>query len=149
MITKQDIEIAHKRIQPFIHRTPVLSSQSINEIAGAELYFKCENFQKIGAFKIRGAMNACLSLSPDKLKHGVATHSSGNHAQAIALAAKQLGVKAYVVMPENSPHVKINAVKGYGAEVTLCKPTLEARETSVAAIVAATGAEFIHPFDNA
>lgn len=148
MITKQDIEFAHKRIQPFIHRTPVLSSQSINEIAGVELYFKCENFQKIGAFKIRGAMNACLSLAPDKFKNGVATHSSGNHAQAISLAAKQLGIKAYIVMPENAPQVKINAVKGYGAEVTLCKPTLEARETTVAEIVAATGAEFIHPFDN-
>jgi threonine dehydratase len=147
-ISKRAIEQAHKRIRPFIHNTPVLQSAAINSIAGADIYFKCENFQKIGAFKIRGGMNAALSLSETDLKKGLATHSSGNHAQAIALAAKLLGTKAYIVMPNNSPKVKINAVRGYGAEVTLCEPTLEARETTVKTIVDRTGATFIHPFDN-
>jgi threonine dehydratase len=117
-------------------------------MTGADVYFKCENFQKIGAFKIRGGMNAALSLSESALKKGLATHSSGNHAQAIAFAARQLGVKAYIVMPSNSPKVKIDAVKGYGAEVTLCEPTLEARENTVNGILEKTGATFIHPFDN-
>ncbi len=107
IITLEDIETAHKRIAPYIHCTPVLTSKSINKIAGCEIYFKCENFQKIGAFKIRGGMNASLSLSGDKLKKGLATHSSGNHAQAIAYAARQLSTKAYIVMPNNSPAVKL------------------------------------------
>lgn len=147
-ITLQHIIEAHQRIAPYIHRTPVMTSRSLNAMAGCQLFFKCENFQKIGAFKIRGGMNAALSLSPHDLSKGIATHSSGNHAQAIAYAAQQLGTKAYIVMPDNSPAVKVNAVRGYGAEVTLCKPTLEAREQTLQAIVERTGAVFIHPFDN-
>jgi threonine dehydratase len=148
MITAEDIESAHRRIADHIHRTPVLTSTSINEMAGAELFFKCENFQKIGAFKIRGGMNASLTLSSDKLKKGIATHSSGNHAQAIAFAARQLGTKAFIVMPDNSPTVKVAAVKGYGAEVTFCEPTQAARESTLARIIEETGAEFIHPYDD-
>jgi threonine dehydratase len=147
-ITKDNIEIAHQRIQPFIHRTPVLTNASINGIAETELYFKCENLQKIGAFKIRGGMNAALSLSAEKLSNGLATHSSGNHAQAIAYAAKALGVKAFIVMPSNSPAVKVNAVKGYGAEITFCEPNQAARESTVQKIIAETGAAFIHPYDD-
>lgn len=147
-ITKEAIEQAHARIQPYIHRTPVLTNQSINNIAGTELFFKCENLQKIGAFKIRGGMNAALSLSPEKLKNGIATHSSGNHAQAIAYAAKVLGTKAYIVMPSTSPSVKVNAVKGYGAEITFCEPNQAAREAAVQKIIEETGAEFIHPYDD-
>jgi len=147
-ITIEDIQAAHKRIAPHIHRTPVLTSKSINEIAGSEIYFKCENFQKIGAFKIRGGMNASLTLSADKLKKGLATHSSGNHAQAIAFAARQLGTKAYIVMPNNSPAVKVAAVKGYGAEITFCEPTQVARESTLQKVIEATGAEFIHPYDD-
>lgn len=147
-ITLADIETAHKRIAPYIHRTPVLTSKSINEIAGSEIYFKCENFQKIGAFKIRGGMNASLTLSDNKLKNGLATHSSGNHAQAIAFAARQLGTKAYIVMPNNSPAVKVAAVKGYGAQITFCEPTQAARESTLQKIIEDTGAEFIHPYDD-
>jgi threonine dehydratase len=147
-ITKDNIEIAHQRIQPFIHLTPVLTNASINDIAETELYFKCENLQKIGAFKIRGGMNAALSLSAEKLSNGLATHSSGNHAQAIAYAAKALGVKAFIVMPSNSPAVKVNAVKGYGAEITFCEPNQAARESTVQKIIAETGAAFIHPYDD-
>lgn len=147
-ITLEDIEAAHKRIVPHIHRTPVLTSKSINEISGCEIYFKCENFQKIGAFKIRGGMNAALTLSADKLKNGLATHSSGNHAQAIAFAARQLNTKAYIVMPNSSPAVKVSAVKGYGAEITFCEPTQAARESTLQKIIEDTGAEFIHPYDD-
>jgi threonine dehydratase len=147
-ISLQDIESAHERIAPHIHRTPVLTSQLINAIAGCEIFFKCENFQKIGAFKIRGGMNAALSLSQEELAKGIATHSSGNHAQAIAFAAKKLGTNAYIVMPDNSPAVKVNAVKGYGAEITFCKPTQEARESTLQKIIDATGAAFIHPYDD-
>ena len=148
MITKEDIEKAHGKIKPFIHHTPVLTNSSINDMAGAELFFKCENFQKIGAFKIRGGMNASLSLTPEQLAKGLATHSSGNHAQAIAFAAKTLGTKAYIVMPSNSPSVKVNAVKGYGAEVIFCEPNQAAREASLQKVVDETGAEFIHPYDD-
>lgn len=147
-ITKADIEKAHERIKPYIHTTPVLTNASINQLAGTELFFKCENFQKIGAFKIRGGMNASLSLSAEKLKNGIATHSSGNHAQAIAFAARELGTKAYIVMPSTSPSVKVNAVKGYGAEITFCEPNQAAREAAVEKIIQATGAEFIHPYDD-
>lgn len=147
-ITIDDIESAHRRIAPHIHRTPILTSKSINNIAGCEIYFKCENFQKIGAFKIRGGMNAALSLPADKLKKGLATHSSGNHAQAIAFAARQLDTRAYIVMPHNSPGVKVAAVKGYGAEITFCEPTQEARESTLQKIIDTTGAEFIHPYDD-
>lgn len=147
-ITKTDIEQAHERIKPFIHQTPVLTCKTINELAGATLFFKCENFQKIGAFKIRGGMNAALSLPKEKMANGIATHSSGNHAQAIAYAARELSTKAYIVMPNNSPSVKVNAVKGYGAEVTFCENNQQAREETLQAIVDKTGAEFIHPYND-
>ena len=147
-ITKQDIIDAHERIKPFIHKTPVLTSQTINKLTDAEVFFKCENFQKIGAFKIRGGMNSVLSLPKEKQQKGIATHSSGNHAQAIAYAAREVGVKAYIVMPETSPKVKVDAVKGYGAEVFFCEPTQQAREKLLAEVVERTGAEFIHPYNN-
>ncbi len=147
-ITKEAVELAAKTIEPYIHRTPVLTSKSINELTGIDFYFKCENFQKIGAFKIRGGMNATLSLSPEQLKNGIATHSSGNHAQALAYAAKTLGIKAYIVMPKSSPQVKIDAVRGYGAEVIICESNQAAREAALDKVVAETGAEFIHPYDD-
>src|SRR3954463_1929169 len=147
-ITRESILEAEARIRPFIHKTPILSNSTINRLCGAELFFKCENFQKIGAFKIRGGMNAVLSLPTEKLANGVATHSSGNHAQAIALAAREVRTKAYIVMPENSPKVKVEAVKGYGAEITFCAPNQQARESTLEEIVRKTGAEFIHPYND-
>lgn len=147
-ISKAQIEQAHERIKPFIHQTPVLTCSTIDKMAGASLFFKCENFQKIGAFKIRGGMNAVLTLPQEKLANGIATHSSGNHAQAIAFAARQTGTKAYIVMPNNSPRVKVNAVKGYGAEITFCEPNQQARETALQEIVDKKGAEFIHPYND-
>jgi len=147
-ITKATIEAAANRIAPYIHKTPIMTCKSINELYGLDLYFKCENFQKIGAFKIRGGMNASLQLTKEQLEKGVATHSSGNHAQALAFAAKMLGIKAYIVMPESSPQVKVNAVRGYGAEVTICASNQAARESTLEAIVERTGATFIHPYDN-
>ena len=147
-ISKDDIINAHERIKPYIHRTPVMTNQSINEMTGIDFYFKCENFQKIGAFKIRGGMNATLTLSAEKLKNGIATHSSGNHAQALAFAAKTLGIKAYIVMPKSSPQVKVDAVKGYGASVIICEANQAAREEALNKVVAETGAEFIHPYDD-
>ena len=135
----------HERISPYIHRTPVLTSKSIDEIIGAQIVFKCENFQKMGAFKMRGATNAILNLSKENKKKGVVTHSSGNFAQALALAAKSVGVKAYIVMPSNAPDVKIKAVEGYGGNIMLCEPTLAAREFSSYKISNETGATFIHP----
>ena len=147
-ITKEAVELAAKTIGPYIHHTPVLTNKSINELTGIDFYFKCENFQKIGAFKIRGGMNATLSLSPAQLKNGIATHSSGNHAQALAYAAKTLGIKAYIVMPKSSPQVKIDAVRGYGATVIICESNQAAREAALNKVVAETGAEFIHPYDD-
>lgn len=147
-ITKASIEAAAIRIAPYIHNTPIMTSKSINALYGLDLYFKCENFQKIGAFKIRGGMNASLQLTKEQLEKGVATHSSGNHAQALAFAAKMLGIKAYIVMPESSPKVKVNAVRGYGAEVTICASNQAARESTLQSIVDQTGATFIHPYDN-
>ena len=147
-ITREAVEQAEKIIKPYIHRTPVLTNKSINELTGIDFYFKCENFQKIGAFKIRGGMNATLSLNPAQLKNGIATHSSGNHAQALAYAAKTLGIKAYIVMPKSSPQVKVDAVKGYGAEVIICEANQAAREAALNKVVAETGAEFIHPYDD-
>jgi threonine dehydratase len=147
-ITKASIEAAANRIAPYIHNTPIMTCKSINELYGLDLYFKCENFQKIGAFKIRGGMNASLQLTKEQLEKGVATHSSGNHAQALAFAAKMLGIKAYIVMPESSPQVKVNAVRGYGAEVTICASNQAARESTLEGIVERTGATFIHPYDN-
>lgn len=147
-ISLDQIKKAHERIKPFIHRTPVLTSETINAMAGAEIYFKCENLQKIGAFKIRGATNAVLLLSGEERKNGVATHSSGNHAQAIALAAKTNGIKAYIVMPETAPKVKVKAVEGYGAEIIFCASTQQAREETLQNTIDKTGATFIHPYDN-
>lgn len=143
-----DIEFAHSKIKPHIHRTPILTCSAINKIAGCSLFFKCENFQKVGAFKIRGAMNAILSLNEEELSKGVCTHSSGNHAQALALASQIAGAKAYIVMPSNAPSVKLNAVKGYGATVIECEPTLDARKAGVDKIVSEKGAVFIPPFDD-
>lgn len=143
-----DIRLAHKRIRPFIHRTPVLTSRQLNRIYGCELYFKCENFQKVGAFKFRGATNAVLCLADDQKKLGVVTHSSGNHAAALALAAGMNGIKAFIVMPENAPSVKKDAVVGYGALITFCKPTLQAREETCRAIMEKEGATLVHPYDN-
>jgi len=145
---KQTIEEAHTRIKPYIHRTPVITSAGIDELAGCSLFFKCENFQKIGAFKARGAMNAVLSLSPEALNRGVATHSSGNHAQALARAANIMGVKSYIVMPRTSPEIKKRGVLGFGGEIFECEPTVEARETTLAELVKKTGATLIHPFNN-
>jgi threonine dehydratase len=139
---------AHTRIQPYIHRTPVLTCQTLDEMAGASLFFKCENFQKMGAFKMRGAANAILQLSDEARQRGVATHSSGNFAQAIALSAQMLGIPAFIVMPSNSPEVKKAAVRGYGGEIIECEPTLAARESTLAEVVERTGATFIHPFND-
>lgn len=144
----QDIKDAHERIYKYIHHTPVLSSSAINKITGADIYYKCENFQKVGAFKFRGASNAVLSLPEKEILRGVATHSSGNHAAALALAAKNKGIPAYIVMPENAPEIKKRAVEGYGGIITYCKPTLQAREEGLKKVVGKTGAVFIHPFDN-
>ena len=146
--TFADIEKAHKLIKPHIHRTTVLTNAQVDEKSGAQVLFKCENFQKVGAFKFRGASNTVLSLNDEDAQKGVATHSSGNHAQAIALAAKNRGIPAYIVMPKNAPEVKKRAVKGYGAKVTLCEPTLEAREATLEEVVKQTGATFIHPYNN-
>ena len=143
-----DIELVYKKIKPFINKTPVLTSTYLNELTEAKLYFKCENFQKVGAFKYRGATNAVLSLSKHDLAKGVATHSSGNHAAALALAAKKVGANAYIVMPNNAPQIKKNAVSDYGAIITYCEPTLEARETTLEKVIEKTGATFIHPYDN-
>ncbi|MEM9685730.1 MAG: threonine/serine dehydratase [Bacteroidota bacterium] len=135
----------HQRIKPYIHNTPVLTSMLINEMAGASLYFKCENFQKMGAFKMRGATNAIMQLSEAQKKRGVVTHSSGNFAQALSLAAKSLGVKAYIVMPSTAPQVKKDAVKGYGGDIIECEPTLKAREENAKQIEQDKGATFLHP----
>ncbi len=143
--SRQIVLEAGDRVAPFVHRTPVLTSRLLNELSGAEVFFKCENLQKMGAFKMRGAINAVQQLSETQKKAGVVTHSSGNFGQALALAAKNLGVKAYIVMPSSAPAVKIMAVKAYGGLVTISEPTLEAREKSAAAIVEEEGAVFLHP----
>ena len=142
------IHQAHQRIKPFIHRTPVMTSEIIDQAAGCSIYFKCENFQKVGAFKMRGASNALLSLPATKITRGVATHSSGNHAQALAKAAANVGCKAYIVMPDRAPDVKVNAVKDYGAEIFFCKSTQQAREQTLRTVIKETGATFIHPYDD-
>jgi threonine dehydratase len=146
--TFEDIKDTHERIRIYINQTPVLSAEAINEIAGCHVFFKCENLQKIGAFKARGGMNAVLSLSKEEQQKGITTHSSGNHAQAIALAAKAVGTKAYIVMPSNAPEIKKNGVKYLGGEIIECEPTLEARETTVQKVIDETGATFVHPFNN-
>ena len=146
--TLADIEQAAARIRPYAHLTPVLTSSALNERTGAQLFFKCENFQKVGAFKFRGAANAVFSLSDAEAGHGAATHSSGNHAQALALAARLRGIPAHIVMPDNSPKVKVEAVRGYGGRILFCRPTQEERERTLAEVVRETGAAFIHPYDN-
>lgn len=143
-----DIELAHSLIKSNIHRTPILTSESINSILGTNIFLKCENFQKVGAFKFRGATNAVLNLTNNEAMHGVATHSSGNHAAALALAAAKRGIPAYIVMPENAPTIKKKAVAGYGGKITFCKPTQQAREDTLAQIQKETGATLIHPYNN-
>jgi threonine dehydratase len=146
--TLEDIERAAERIRPFAHRTPVLTCSGLDELVGAKLFFKCENFQKVGAFKFRGAANAVLSLPEQEARRGVATHSSGNHAQALSLAARLRGVPAHIVMPDNSPRIKVDAVRGYGGRIVFCPPTQEDRERTLGEVVRETGAVFIHPYDN-
>lgn len=147
-VTIQDIHEATQRIKPYIHRTPVLTNQSLNQKVGANVFMKCENLQKIGAFKFRGASNAVWSLTDEEAKRGVCTHSSGNHAQALALAAKMRDIPAYIVMPNNAPQVKKDAVAGYGGQITYCEPTLEARESTLERIKNETGATMLHPYNN-
>ncbi len=145
---KKDILESYERIRNKIHKTQVMTSRFIDQMAGTHIYFKCENFQKVGAFKARGATNASFSLTHDLLEKGIATHSSGNHAQALAFAASLLKTRAYVIMPRNAPIVKVNAVKSYGAQIVFCEPTLEARENELNRIVEQTGAYFIHPYND-
>ncbi len=147
-VTLNDIQQAAQRIKPYIHRTPVLTNESLNEKVGAQAYLKCENMQKVGAFKFRGASNAVWSLSDEEAVHGVCTHSSGNHAQALALAARMRGIPAYIVMPNNAPSVKKNAVAGYGGQITFCEPTLQARESTLERIRSETGANIVHPYND-
>ncbi|MDW8020339.1 MAG: pyridoxal-phosphate dependent enzyme [Chloroherpetonaceae bacterium] len=147
-LTLAHIQEAAQRIARYVHRTPVLTSQSLNAIVGAQIFFKCENFQKVGAFKFRGACNAVFSLSPDEVQRGVATHSSGNHAAALALAAKLRGTVATIVMPKTAPAIKKAAVASYGGRIIFCEPTLAARESTLAAEVAQSGATVIHPYND-
>lgn len=144
----KDVAAAMQLISPYVHRTPVLTSQKLDAISGARLFFKCENFQKVGAFKFRGATNAVLNLTEGQRAAGVVTHSSGNHAAALAHAAAIRGMKAFIVMPSSAPEVKKRAVEGYGAEITFCEPTLAAREAAAAGVIERTGATMIHPYDN-
>src|SRR6266550_3377609 len=142
------IRAAHRRIRPHIHRTPVLTSSRLNDASGTCLFFKCENFQKGGAFKARGATNAVFSLDDTAARRGVATHSSGNHGTALARAAKLRGIPAHIIMPSNSAKVKVRAVESYGARIVFCEPTQEAREVACADVIAKTGATLIHSFEN-
>jgi threonine dehydratase len=142
------IRAAHARIRPHIHRTPVLSNPALDELAGAQLFFKCENLQKVAAFKARGACNAVLSLSAAEAKHGVVTHSSGNHGAALAWAARSRGIPAWIVMPSNAAQVKQDAVKGFGGTVRFCEPTVADREATCAAVEAETGATLVHPYND-
>lgn len=148
MIHAEDIIQAHLRIKPFIHRTPILTSERINKQTGCQLFFKCENFQKVGAFKARGAMNAALQIARENLPNGLATHSSGNHAAALARAASIVGTDAYIVMPKTAPAIKKKAVLGYGGKIFECEPTLAAREEMLSEVVKRTKATEIHPFNN-
>jgi len=147
-LSLQLIREAHARIRDKINRTPVLTSETLDGQSGAALFFKCENFQKIGAFKARGATNAVFLLSDEQAARGVATHSSGNHAAAVARAAKLRGIPAYIVMPRNVPKAKQDSVRRYGAKVEYCEPTLAAREAAVARVMAQTGAQLVHPFND-
>lgn len=145
---RQDILDAQERIRPYIVRTPLLTSDALDELAGCRMYFKCETLQKIGAFKMRGAMNAALKLPAEQQQRGLATHSSGNHAQALARAAKLLGVKSYIVMPRTAPEVKKKGVRSFDGEIFECEPNLAARESTLAEVIGKTGATEIHPFNN-
>jgi len=147
-LTLKDIQAAKKRIDPYINETPILTSSLLNEWLGHEIYFKAENFQKIGAFKMRGAASAALRLTEEERARGLATHSSGNHAQAVAMAAKTLNIPAHIVMPHDAPKVKVAAVKGYGATITYCENTPQDRQRTLEGVVAKTGAAFIHPFND-
>lgn len=143
-----DIQKVRDILSPYIHRTPVHTSQLLNGICGCKLFFKCENFQKGGAFKFRGATHAVMTLNEEGAKRGVATHSSGNHAQALSLAARLRGIPAHIVMPQNAPKVKVEAVKSYGGQITFCQPTLPDREATLAKVIKATGALEIHPYND-
>jgi threonine dehydratase len=143
------IRAAHRRIAPHIHRTPVVTSASLDEIAGAQLFFKCENLQKTGSFKIRGATNAIFSLTDEEALHGVVAPSSGNHAAAMALAARWRGIPAYIVMPSNSSAAKMRAVESYGGKITLCEPNMASRENTCAEVMRKTAAHLVHPYDDA
>lgn len=147
-VTLHEIRAAAQRIKPYAHRTPVLTNESLNQQVGAQVYLKCENLQKVGAFKFRGACNAVYSLTDEEAARGVCAHSSGNHAQALALAAGMRGIPAYIVMPSNAPSVKKNAVAGYGGQITFCEPTLEARESTLDRIRLDTGANVVHPYND-
>ncbi|MBT8303803.1 MAG: pyridoxal-phosphate dependent enzyme [Bacteroidia bacterium] len=144
-MNKETLIATHERIKPFIHKTPVLTSELLDEIAGCQVFFKCENFQKMGAFKMRGAANAILSLSDEERERGVVTHSSGNFAQAVSLASKKLGVNAYIVMPENAPQVKKDGVKTYEGTIIECPSTIQHREATAKKIQEEKGATFLHP----
>lgn len=146
--TLADMLIAHERIKPYIHRTPVLTSTYLNELTGAELFFKCENFQKAGAFKVRGASNAVFGLDEETARKGVATHSSGNHALSLSYAAGRRGIPCHVVMPRTAPQAKKDAVRGYGGIITECEPSTSSREAVFAEVQAETGAEFVHPYND-
>ncbi|MGM4985302.1 MULTISPECIES: beta-hydroxyaspartate dehydratase BhcB [Rhizobium] len=146
--TLADMTAADERIRPYIHRTPVLTSSFINSLAGAELFFKCENFQKAGAFKARGASNAVFGLSDEQAARGVATHSSGNHGTCLSYAAGRRGIPCTVVMPRTAPQAKKDAVRGYGGKVVECEPSTSSREAVFAEVVAETGAEFVHPYND-
>jgi threonine dehydratase len=147
-LTLQDIHEAAERIRPYAHHTPVMTNESLNQRVGAQVFLKCENFQKVGAFKFRGACNAVFYLTDEEAAHGVATHSSGNHAQALALAAQRRGIPTHIVMPDNAPQVKKDAVAGYGGQITYCASTLEARQATLRRVVERTGAVFVHPYDD-
>jgi threonine dehydratase len=147
-LTLDHIRVAHERIKDKIHRTPVMTSATLDAQAGAQLFFKCENLQKVGAFKARGATYAVFALTDEEARRGVVTHSSGNHAAALARAAKLRGIPAYIVMPSNAPQAKQAAVRRYGGEVIFCEPTLQARESAAARVQEKTGAAFVHPYDD-
>ena len=147
-LTIDDVRAAHERIKPYIHRTPVLTSSFLNEMTGAQLFFKCENFQKAGAFKVRGATNAVFGLSDEQAKRGVATHSSGNHALSLSYAAGRRGIPCHVVMPRTAPTAKKDAVRGYGGIITECEPSTSSREEVFAGVQEETGADFVHPYND-
>ncbi|MBL4629563.1 MAG: pyridoxal-phosphate dependent enzyme [Roseicyclus sp.] len=146
--TLDDMLVAHKRIKPYVHRTPVLTSTFLNDLTGADLFFKCENFQKAAAFKVRGASNAVFGLSDEQAKNGVCTHSSGNHALSLSYAAGRRGIPCHVVMPHSAPQAKKDAVIGYGGNITECEPSTTSREAVFAEVEAATGADFVHPYND-